>query len=35
MDLWTDFLTNDQRLIHKWTHYFPIYQSSSGTLIAP
>ena len=27
MDLWTDFLTNDQRLIHKWTHYFPIYET--------
>ena len=24
MSLWSDFLTNDQRLIHKWTHYFGI-----------
>jgi hypothetical protein len=24
--LWSDFLTNDQRLIHKWKHYFPIYE---------
>lgn len=27
MSLWYDFLTNDQRLIHKWTHYFPIYET--------
>jgi hypothetical protein len=27
MDLWSEFLTNDQRLIHKWTHYFPIYET--------
>lgn len=26
MSLWLDFLTNDQRLIHKWKHYFPIYE---------
>jgi hypothetical protein len=26
MSLWQDFLTNDQRLIHKWKHYFPIYE---------
>lgn len=26
MRLWPDFLTNDQRLIHKWKHYFPIYE---------
>ncbi|MBV8898092.1 MAG: class I SAM-dependent methyltransferase, partial [Acidobacteriaceae bacterium] len=25
-NLWSDFLTNDQRLIHKWTHYFPAYE---------
>jgi SAM-dependent methyltransferase len=24
--LWRDFLTNDGRLIHKWKHYFPIYE---------
>ena len=24
--LWNDFLTNDQRVIHKWKHYFPIYE---------
>ena len=24
--LWNDFLTNDQRIIHKWKHYFPIYE---------
>lgn len=27
MSLWLDFLTNDQRLIHKWKHYFPIYEN--------
>ena len=26
MSLWSDFLTNDQRLIHKWKHYFPAYE---------
>lgn len=26
MNLWQDFLTNDSRLIHKWMHYFPIYE---------
>jgi hypothetical protein len=26
MNLWQDFLTNDQRVIHKWVHYFPIYE---------
>jgi cephalosporin hydroxylase len=26
MSLWSDFLTNDTRLIHKWKHYFPIYE---------
>jgi len=25
-NLWSDFLTNDQRLVHKWTHYFPAYE---------
>ncbi|MEP0868575.1 class I SAM-dependent methyltransferase [Trichocoleus desertorum AS-A10] len=26
MNLWQDFLTNDQKIIHKWVHYFPIYE---------
>lgn len=26
MALWTDFLNNSGRIIHKWTHYFPIYE---------
>jgi hypothetical protein len=26
MSLWADFLTNDQKLIHKWKHYFPAYE---------
>lgn len=24
--MWQDFLTNQQRPIHKWTHYFPVYE---------
>jgi hypothetical protein len=26
MTLWQDFLTNQDRLIQKWKHYFPIYE---------
>jgi len=26
VNLWSDFLTNDGRVIHKWKHYFPIYE---------
>ena len=26
MDLWGDFLTNQGAVIHKWEHYFPIYE---------
>ena len=26
MDLWADFLTNQGPVIHKWVHYFPIYE---------
>jgi hypothetical protein len=26
MTLWQDFLTNDDRVIHKWVHYFPVYE---------
>ncbi len=26
MDLWQDFLTNQGKVIHKWEHYFPIYE---------
>lgn len=26
MDLWQDFLTNKGKVIHKWEHYFPIYE---------
>lgn len=26
MSLWSDFLTNNERLIHKWTHYMPAYE---------
>jgi hypothetical protein len=27
MSLWSEFLNNSGRQIHKWTHYFPIYES--------
>jgi len=26
MSLWYDFLTNDGKRMHKWVHYFPIYE---------
>ena len=26
MNLWADFLNNQNRVIHKWKHYFPIYE---------
>ena len=26
MSLWSEFLTHEGRRIHKWTHYFPIYE---------
>jgi len=26
MNLWQDFLINDDKVIHKWMHYFPIYE---------
>ncbi len=26
MNLWQDFLTNDQKIINKWIQYFPIYE---------
>lgn len=33
MSLWLDFLTNDQRLIHKWKHYFPAYERHFGRFV--
>lgn len=26
MSLWQDFMTNDGKVIHKWAHYFPVYE---------
>jgi len=26
MSIWQDFLTNDGKRVHKWLHYFPIYE---------
>ncbi|HWY15758.1 MAG TPA: class I SAM-dependent methyltransferase [Rhizomicrobium sp.] len=33
MNLWADFLTNDQRTIHKWKHYFPAYEQHFGRFV--
>lgn len=33
MVLWSDFLTNHQRLIHKWKHYFPVYERHLGRFV--
>jgi hypothetical protein len=33
MTLWSDFLTNDQRSIHKWKHYFPVYERHFGRFV--
>ncbi|MGO9686553.1 MAG: class I SAM-dependent methyltransferase [Beijerinckiaceae bacterium] len=33
MSLWSEFLTNDGRQIHKWTHYFPIYERHFGSFV--
>jgi cephalosporin hydroxylase len=30
MDLWRDFLTNTGKVIHKWEHYFPVYERHFG-----
>ncbi|HUX68811.1 MAG TPA: class I SAM-dependent methyltransferase [Terriglobales bacterium] len=26
MSLWQDFLTHDGKIVHKWVHYFPVYE---------
>jgi cephalosporin hydroxylase len=33
MSLWSEFLTNGGRPIHKWTHYFPIYERHFGSFV--
>ena len=33
MNLWSDFLTNRQRVIHKWKHYFPAYERHLGKFV--
>ncbi len=33
MTLWSDFITNDKRIIHKWKHYFPIYERHFKDLV--
>ena len=33
MSLWSDFLTNDGRVIHKWKHYFPAYERHFGRFV--
>jgi ubiquinone/menaquinone biosynthesis C-methylase UbiE len=27
VSLWSEFLNNQQRTIHKWKHYFPAYEA--------
>ncbi len=27
MSLWSEFLTHNGRIVHKWKHYFPIYET--------
>jgi hypothetical protein len=31
--LWSDFLSNTGRLIHKWKHYFPVYETHLSRFI--
>jgi SAM-dependent methyltransferase len=33
MSLWAEFLTNQKLIIHKWAHYFPIYEDHFGRYI--
>lgn len=33
MNLWLDFLTNEQRVIHKTNHYFPVYERHFGRFV--
>jgi hypothetical protein len=33
MDLWAQFLNNKGRRIHKWTHYFPIYERHFASFV--
>lgn len=33
MGLWSDFLTNQNRVIHKWKHYFPAYERHFGKFV--
>jgi hypothetical protein len=30
MNLWQDFLLNKDKIVNKWTHYFPIYERHFG-----
>ena len=33
MSLWSEFLNNKQRAIHKWKHYFPAYETHFGRFV--
>ncbi len=33
MTLWSEFLDNDKRILHKWKHYFPIYERHFKTFV--
>jgi hypothetical protein len=33
MSLWAEFLTHDERIVRKWTHYFPAYERHFGRFV--
>jgi hypothetical protein len=33
MSLWSEFLTNEGRIAHKWKHYFPAYERHFGKFV--
>jgi hypothetical protein len=33
LSLWSEFLNNKQRTIHKWKHYFPAYEAHFGRYV--
>ena len=33
MGLWSEFIGNKQRVIHKWKHYFPAYEAHFGRFV--
>jgi SAM-dependent methyltransferase len=33
VSLWADFQSNRQRVVHKWKHYFPVYEQHFGRFV--